>query len=849
MNRKRIIDALKKKGITFNASASNAVLNGLLRDSWLKVVVRNSEDDDGEHPEGGSFCFGGYDCEMTINGTIGTDYWSDQGYSAKQFQDELKPFAGKKVLLNIHSDGGNVWDGFAIANMISSHGGVSTKILGMAASAADVIFQSGATRIMPAMAMRMAHNASSYFYAEGNATQLTQQKAELDKTIDRLEKHNDTLAKMYSSKSGQSIDDVKAMMDNEEFMDGDESLEKGYCDELTEETPVTDCLDLSRFKRVPSAILNKFSAPVQGLAKEKTTPVNPAQQQEIVNKKAKIALLNSWGVNLLTGVTEATVTDAWLDEQIEKGKPKVAAPPAPLNQTPDAPLNSQLDTVIAGYQKILRENRREHIRNRLEAAAGEGRIYANTIPSWTMLAESQTDDPSTGNPILNQVFSFAQMPPPGREPLSIVEVENTDDPNELRKGVVKAMAPRNAMLRNGSLVQDEAFRKDLSVGAKSVSKIINKTLKNITKHLPENDLNPSFDKSRAIIIEGYLNSIPAIMNDAQAGPYGGGTQGTTEGTGAVTISTDLQRQVILSEAMRAFKRRLYPLMAFAHNFHNVALQGTDTVMVPYYPLFTGASQRFIATQGYQFINTDVENRRLISVGGVGGNNKIPGQDRAYQALTFSAYLLRRQPWLDVQRLTVMRAEQLALDILNDIFTAWISKANFGNAAWSGGTAAFDETVVAFLQGVANKSDWPEQMRNLVIGTDYYTNLASSPYVKAYLNIGDTDTIRHGKIGGLYGFEETIGNPRIPETTDGNLFGFIAYPSSVLVATAPILPAPGEMKMMVSYDQVQDEDTSLTLEYKYWGEPWNSADREVIESNYGSGLGELNALKRLVIAGT
>ena len=73
MNRKQIIEALQKRGIEFNSQASNAVLNGLLRDSWL--TVRNESDS----PE--------YDFEMTINGSIGTDYYGDQGFSAKQFQD------------------------------------------------------------------------------------------------------------------------------------------------------------------------------------------------------------------------------------------------------------------------------------------------------------------------------------------------------------------------------------------------------------------------------------------------------------------------------------------------------------------------------------------------------------------------------------------------------------------------------------------------------------------------------------------------------------------------------------------------------------------------------------------
>lgn len=877
MNRKRIIEALNivnssrvKLGldaIAFAHDASTAVLNGLLKRSWLSV--RNAADD--------GFAATGYDCELTIHGQIGTDYYGDQGYSAKQYQDELKPMAGKKVLLNIHSPGGNVWDAFAMAEMNRAHGGVDTKVLGLAASSGDVLLQSGKTRYMPKMAMRMAHNPSALFIAHGNADELEAQKAEFDKTIGRLKKHGDTLANMYANRNseGRTVDEIKADMGAEEFMDGDESLEKGYCDCLTDDMPVTDALDLSHLKKVPSQIQNKFTAlPTQG---ERNQPTNQ-QQDTTVNKKQKIALLNQWGVKLPAGITEETVTDAWLDEELGKGKPA-----AKISRDQNvALLNSwgvkfeatakddEIENLVAtgkpkatasagnvvdfdNHPEVKRmkalndQNRKENLRTQILAlASSEGgmKIPLNSVDKWVDRAFAASEDANGINPVVNDLKAL-EAKPVGVPSISAIVVGDTQDPKEISKAVTAALAPRNAMLSKAITVANRQFREELGLGAKKINKIVNKVIDVITAKIPENPPGQTFyNKQRATVIAEYLDS--PIMNDAQQGPYG-----------SVTVSSDLQRQVIMSEAMRAFKRRLYPLMSFAHNFNSVPLQGKDEIDVPYYPLFTTQSQRFIApgaagaaagTTGYQFSGTDQEFRKQILVGGAGQNAKIAGQDRAYQALTLSSYLLRRQPWVDVIRLAVMRAEQLALDILNDIFTAWVLKANFGNAVWSGLPAAFDDTTVAFLQGVAEKADWPEAMRNLVIGTDYYTNLASSPYVKAFLNIGDTNTIREGKIGGLYGFEDTIGSPRIPATTDGNLVGFISYPSAVLVATSPILPAPGVMKLLVNYDLVVDEDTGLAFEYKYWGDLNADSDREIIESNYGSGLGELAALKRLVANG-
>ena len=852
MNRKQILAALaavnesrKKCGLevlNYAADSSVAVLNGILKRSWLTVQNTAAIPD---------YKGGDYDSEMTIHGQIGTDYYGDQGYSAKQFQDEVKPLAGKKVLLNIHSQGGNIWDAFAISEMVHNHGGIHTKVLGLAASSGDVIFQAGATRIMPKMAMRMAHNPSALFVAAGNADDLQAQKGELDKTIDRLEKHGNTLAKMYCdcNSADRSMDKIKDDMAAEEFMDGDESLKKGYCDRLTDDMPIGDALDLSALKKVPAAVQNKFTAlPTQGMSKPATTPTPPANLGDNTDTKMRKkmeALLNTWQVPF---------TDKMTDEEIfalvEKGKP---APQAAAAATPPAaavaPVLDAATQALINDLRVQRDaTRKQNLRNeitKLASSDGGMRIPLNSVEAWVERAFAVVDAVTGINPIVADLAKLDPKPV-GISPIGNIEFGDKADVRDIAKGITNLLAPRNAILNGKASTADKRVREDIGINAKQIGKIVNKQIQAITgdkgNHLYRGGY---FNQQRAEIIGGWLESM-AIMDDAQNGPYG-----------SVTVSSDLQRQVIMSESMRAFRRRLAPLMAFAHNFNSVPLQGKDEIDVPYYPLFTTTSQRFISpgaagaaagSTGYTFAaGTDVENRRQILVGGSGPATKVAGQDRAYQALTYSAYLLRRQPWVDVQRLAVMRTEQLAFDVLNDIITAWVLKANFGNG-FAYAPTAFDDTAVAQLQGIANKADWPEAMRNLVIGTDYYTNLASSPYVKAYLNIGDTNTIREGRIGGLYGFEDTIGNPRIPVTSDGNLVGFIAYPSAVLVATSPILPAPGEMKLMVSYDLVTDDQTGLTFEYKYWGEPWNSADREIIECNYGSGLGELAALKRIVANG-
>lgn len=851
MNRKKIIQALRNLGITFDGQASTTVLNGLLRGTWL--TVRNDA-------EGGD-----YDFEMNITGVIGATFYGDEGYSAKQFQDELKPFGAKRGLVCIHSPGGNVWDGFAIAELIRSHGNIDTKILGVAASAADVIFQSGRNRVMPRASERMGHNTSGYMELYGNAKDIEAAKPEVDKLIGRLQKHDETLAKMYADRSGQSLADVKADMDAEEFMDGDESLEKGYCDQLSDDAPIENAFELNRLKGFPTAILNHFSATSkQGAAKPNP---EPKPQDLTVNKTQKIALLNKWGVKLPADKTAETITDAWLDEQIDKGKPaeqigreqniallnkwgvkfeatitdadlealvskgKPAA--APANGNGNNGLDEESKKAIADFKKQRDDMRRDTLRNRITQFSSEERIPANQIEDWVNYAFAATDDPVKGNPIIASLAALQSSQGPGVPRLPHIEggLENLTVA-KLDKVVCDLLKPTESITRNGQRNPSNEVRRDIATNSKRISQLVNQLRK----------------------VDGNGMLIGPLRDAWDA--WAAGVQN------ANTMSASLLRQVILSELMRAFRRNFASLNIFAHNYKDVALQGTDKVEVLYYPLDQVASTEFTQGAGYVIGANAVTSNKEIQVGGKGDGVASAGRGRKYKPLAFSAYEIARQPWLNIAQLIVMAAEQLAIDVRGDILGTQITQANFGNAIWTGAAGAFDSNVVAqYLRVAATKAFWPMGMRNAVMIPEFYANLASDPYVKAFLNIGSTDTIRDGKIGGLYGFQEMIedvllpianfirgGDGNVTAGADPNLAGFIAYPSAILIATAPIMPGPATMKLLASYEQVTDDQTGLTFSYQYFGNVLGSQDAEIIECTYGSGLGELAALKRFTTAG-
>jgi hypothetical protein len=477
-----------------------------------------------------------------------------------------------------------------------------------------------------------------YIQLSGNAKEIEAAKPEVDKLITRLQKHDEALAKMYARRTGQTLDEVKADLEAEEFMDGDESLEKGYCDQLSEELPVTNQIAAARLSQFPTAILNHFTeAPKQGSGK---TNHQPKPQETTVNKAQKIALLNSWGVKLPSGQTAETVTDAWLDDEIAKGKPaakigrdqniallnswgvKFAATDsdgdlenlvangkpkaAPLNGNLPPVMDEETKQLVAEMRAQRDENRRAILRNRITQFSGEERIPANQIEEWVEDAFKAPDDPVKGNPVINRLAALEPKTP--GVPALQIEVGNENlTIARLDKVVTDLLKPTESITRNGIRNPDNKLREAIAARSKQISALINSMKKHDAKGTLIGPLRDAWDAWAA-----------GVQN-------------------ANTMSASLLRQVILSEMMRAFRREFATLSIFAHNYKDVALQGTDKVEVPYYPLDTVASTEFKYSDGYlpgAPMPCRASNKEIV-VGGKGDGVASAGSGRKYKPLQFS----------------------------------------------------------------------------------------------------------------------------------------------------------------------------------------------------------------------
>ena len=258
------------------------------------------------------------------------------GVSAKQFITDLKSIpATDRIVLKIHSPGGEVFDGNAIFNALQRRGNVEVQIEGLAASMATVISLAGVPVKMAANGFYMIHNP--WGVAMGDAAELRDQAQLLDKI-------RSNMVGAYAAKSGQSAEQIQEWMDSETWFTAEEALSAGFVDEIT------DTLSLA-------ASSNKFAR----MAKFKNAPANltaqPPRMQdtEIITYSTEVAEQSAEIIDASI-VTESVPAEQ--PEIIEEIEPAVEAEVAP-DATP-LPVVSPVslaaaDSILAKYNAILAE--------------------------------------------------------------------------------------------------------------------------------------------------------------------------------------------------------------------------------------------------------------------------------------------------------------------------------------------------------------------------------------------------------------------------------------------------------------------------------------------------------------
>ena len=189
----------------FNAKEKGGV-SPLAFDRWNPAIKASDENDN---------TIGIYD-------PIGYDYWDDSGVTAKRISAALRSLDGADVVVNINSPGGDVFEGLAIYNLLREYKGhVTVRVLGVAASAASFIAMAADEIQIARAGFFMIHNAWTGLWGNRN---------DLRETANFLEQIDDTIADIYHVKSGLGMDELKADMDKERWINGRDAIDSGFAD-------------------------------------------------------------------------------------------------------------------------------------------------------------------------------------------------------------------------------------------------------------------------------------------------------------------------------------------------------------------------------------------------------------------------------------------------------------------------------------------------------------------------------------------------------------------------------------------------------------------------------------------
>jgi ATP-dependent protease ClpP protease subunit len=161
---------------------------------------------------------------ITIYGVIGEDMWTGEGVTLKRIDAALRSIGDNEVTVYINSPGGDMFEGIAIYNRLREHSQpVTTKVLGLAASAASVIYLAGAQRQVASSAFLMIHNC--WTWLAGNRHYLR----DVGEYLDDFEA---AMADLYAERRTQPVEDMAELMDDESFIRGKRAVELGLATSL-----------------------------------------------------------------------------------------------------------------------------------------------------------------------------------------------------------------------------------------------------------------------------------------------------------------------------------------------------------------------------------------------------------------------------------------------------------------------------------------------------------------------------------------------------------------------------------------------------------------------------------------
>lgn len=178
------------------------------------------------------------------------DWFGMDATSPKSVNDAIVEANGEDLEVEINSGGGDVFAGSEIYTTLKSYSGnVTTKIVGLAASAASVIAMAGNNILMSPTGQMMIHNVS---------TRSSGDYRDMQHTADVLKNANTTIANAYRLKTGMSEADLLNMMNQETWLTPQQALENKFIDEIMFSNGQVDLVASIQSNLLPIEVIEKM---------------------------------------------------------------------------------------------------------------------------------------------------------------------------------------------------------------------------------------------------------------------------------------------------------------------------------------------------------------------------------------------------------------------------------------------------------------------------------------------------------------------------------------------------------------------------------------------------------------
>ena len=178
------------------------------------------------------------------------DWFGIEATSPKSISDAIQEANGDELEVEINSGGGDVFAGSEIYTTLKAYSGnVTTKIVGLAASAASVIAMAGDKVLMSPTAQMMIHNVSTISSGDYR---------DMEHTAGVLKNANDTIANAYMFKSGMDKETLLSMMDNETWLTPQQALNNKLIDEIMFNNQLNLVASYGNTQMLPIEVINKM---------------------------------------------------------------------------------------------------------------------------------------------------------------------------------------------------------------------------------------------------------------------------------------------------------------------------------------------------------------------------------------------------------------------------------------------------------------------------------------------------------------------------------------------------------------------------------------------------------------